>query len=191
MLLDTQPDLEVVGEASSGEHAVALTAQTAPDVVVMDLSMPGAGGLPAIAAISASHPQSRILALTMLDDPGTVRAAMRAGARGYLVKGAAGDEALHAIRAVAHGAVIFAPDVADDVLQRLDHGPATGEPFPDLTDRERDVLRLLADGQGNALIARQLHLSDKTVRNYISNIFRKLHVTSRVDAALRAREAGL
>lgn len=193
VLLETQPDMAVVGEAATGEEAVTCVSDSAPDVVVMDLSMPGAGGLCAIRTITGTHPDARVLALTMLDDPASVAAALRAGARGYLVKGASGDEALHAIRAVASGQVIFDARVAVTLLSSLNEGEgeASDEPFPELTPRERDILRLIAEGQSNTSIARRLHLTDKTVRNYGTTIFRKLDVTSRVEAALRARDAGL
>lgn len=194
VLLESQPDTVVVAEAETGEQAIALVTEIAPDVVIMDLSMPGAGGLPAIRTLTGTHPTTRVVALTMLDDPATVTAAIRAGARGYLVKGAAGDEVLHAIRAVAAGQVVFDARVAAELLSGLNDDPASKpshQPFPELTDRERDILVLISGGHSNASIARRLHLTDKTVRNYGTTIFRKMNVTSRVEAALRARDAGL
>ncbi|HET6910965.1 MAG TPA: response regulator transcription factor [Mycobacteriales bacterium] len=193
VLLDTQPDTEVVGEAATGEEALALAAHVVPDVIVMDLSMPGAGGLTAIQAITDRQPGAKVLALTMLDDGASVTAAIRAGARGYLVKGAAGDEALHAIRAVAAGQHVFDARVAHELLSAAQSNSAhiADDVFPELTERERDILRLLAKGQPNATIARQLHLTEKTVRNYATTIFRKLDVTSRVEAAIKARDAGI
>lgn len=194
VLLETQPDTAIVAEAATGEQAVALVGETVPDVVIMDLSMPGAGGLSAIHTVTDTHPTTKVLALTMLDDPTTVAAAIRVGARGYLVKGAAGEDVLHAIRAVAAGHVVFDARVATDLLGSLNEGDASKpshEPFPELTDRERDILLLISGGHTNASIARRLHLTDKTVRNYCTAIFRKLNVTSRVEAALRTRDAGL
>lgn len=193
VLLDTQPDTEVVGEAATGEEATALAAELSPDVIVMDLSMPGGGGLSAIRAITVRQPDARVLALTMLDDGASVTAAIRAGAHGYLVKGAAGDEALHAIRAVAAGQHVFDARVAPALLGVARDAPGRGgvDAFPELTERERDILRLLAKGQPNTAIARQLHLTEKTVRNYTTTIFRKLQVASRVEAAIKARDAGM
>lgn len=192
-LIANQPDLEVVAEARTGTEAVELAAGTAPDVVLMDLTMPDMDGITATSRITAHAPSVAVLVLTMLDDSTSVLAAMRAGARGYLVKGAGGDDALRAIRAVANGEIILGPEVAAAVLTQLAQPPAirAAHPFPDLTDRERDILRLLAHGHTNASIAQQLHLSGKTVRNYVSSIFRKLQVTDRVDAVIKARDAGL
>jgi DNA-binding NarL/FixJ family response regulator len=159
----------------------------------MDLTMPGMDGVTATSRITAHAPGTAVLVLTMLDDSSSVLAAMRAGARGYLVKGAGGDDALRAIRAVANGEIILGPEVAAAVLSQLNQAPATPAalPFPDLTDRERDILRLLAQGHTNASIAHQVHLAGKTVRNYVSSIFRKLQVTDRVDAVIKARDARL
>jgi DNA-binding NarL/FixJ family response regulator len=192
-LLASQADLELAGEAATGEEAVELAAATAPDVVLMDITMPGIGGIEAVRQIAIANRQVAVLMLTMLDDGPSVLAALRAGARGYLVKGAGGDEVLRAIRALANGEVIIGAAVAAEVLSQV--GPAavhTGtKPFPDLTERERDILQLLAEGYTNTAIADRLHLGHKTVRNYVSIIFRKLQVTGRVDAVIRARQAGL
>ena len=197
-LLSGQPDIDLAGEAATGEQAVKLAASTLPDIVVMDITMPGIGGIEATRQILASQPTVAILMLTMLDDGPSVLAAIRAGARGYLVKGAGGEEALSAIRAVAHGEIVIGATVAAEVLSRL--GPAQPSPqasspaasaFPELTERERDILQLIAEGYTNTAIAGRLHLGHKTVRNYVSVIFRKLQVTGRVDAVIRARDAGL
>lgn len=192
-LIGNQPDLQVVGEARTGTEAVDLAATTTPDVILMDLTMPDMDGITATSRITAHTPGAAVLVLTMLDDSSSVLAAMRAGARGYLVKGAGGDDALRAIRAVANGEIILGPEVAAAVLSQLTHTPATPTPppFPDLTDRERDILQLLAQGHTNASIAQQTHLAGKTVRNYVSSIFRKLQVTDRIDAVIKARDAGL
>jgi DNA-binding NarL/FixJ family response regulator len=188
-LLAEQPDMDLAGEAATGELAAA----TAADIVLMDITMPGIGGIEATGQITAANPLVAVLMLTMLDDGPSVLAAIRAGARGYLVKGAGGDEALRAIRALANGEVIIGAAVAAEVLRQIGPAPAsTGAmPFPDLTERERDILRLLAEGYINTAIADRLHLGHKTVRNYVSIIFRKLQVTGRVEAVIRAREAGL
>jgi len=197
-LLSGQPDIDLAGEAATGEQAVELAASTVPDIVLMDITMPGIGGIEATRQILASQPDVAILMLTMLDDGPSVLAAIRAGARGYLVKGAGGEEALNAIRAVAHGEIVISAAVAAEVLSRL--GPTQASPraaspaasaFPELTERERDILQLIAGGYTNTAIASRLHLGHKTVRNYVSVIFRKLQVTGRVDAVIRAREAGL
>lgn len=192
-LLVDHPDIQVTGQAASGEEAVDLAAATAPDVVLMDITMPGIGGIEATRRIVAASPEVVVLILTMLEDRTAVLAAMRAGARGYLVKGASGDEVLRAIRALANGDVIIGAEVAAEVLNQFRGGAASAPPtpFPDLTERERDILRLIAEGYTNTAIAGRLHLGDKTVRNYVSIIFRKLQVTSRVEAVIRARDAGL
>ena len=190
--LDTEEDLKVVGEASTGEEALELTARLAPDVVLMDLQMPGLGGIEATRRLRESAPSVAVLIVTMFDDE-SVFAAMRAGARGYLLKGAEPEEMARAIRAVANGEAIFSPTVAQRLIQYF--GSARAEApqmiFPELTDRERDVLALLAQGRTNAAIANQLVLSPKTVRNYVSAIFSKLQVADRAEAMLRARDAGL
>lgn len=193
VLLEGQPDTLDVGEACNGDEAIALVEQTAPDLVLMDVSMPGTNGIEATRQITMRHPDVAVLVLTMLEDGPTVLAAVRAGARGYLVKGAGGDEALGAIRAVVRGDIIIGADVATEVLLRIDAGtdPSKLAPFCGLTDREREILALIAEGYTNAAIAQRIHLSAKTVRNYVSAIFRKLQVGNRVDAVIRARDAGL
>lgn len=193
VLLEGQPDTLVVGEACNGAEAIALVEQTAPDLVLMDVSMPGTNGIEATRQITTLHPDVAVLVLTMLEDGPTVLAAVRAGARGYLVKGAGGDEALGAIRAVVRGDIIIGADVATEVLLRIDAGtdPSKLAPFSGLSDREREILELIAQGYTNAAISQRIHLSAKTVRNYVSAIFRKLQVGNRVDAVIRARDAGL
>jgi DNA-binding NarL/FixJ family response regulator len=191
-LLQTEPDTEVVGEATTGQEAIALAAELKPDIILMDLNMPDISGIEATRRILQKNPDVGILIITMFDDD-SVFAAMRAGARGYLLKGAEGEETLRAIRAVANGEAIFSPAVAKRVMQFLAQPPsAEPEPaFPDLTPREREVLALLAQGLTNHAIAERLVLSPKTVRNHVSNIFSKLQVADRAEAIIQAREAGL
>jgi DNA-binding NarL/FixJ family response regulator len=186
-------DLEVVGEASDVAGAVARATELAPDVVLMDLNLPDASGVDATSRILAITSDIRVLMMTMSSDDDAVVAAMRAGARGYVVKGAGRDELLHAIRTVAAGGAVFSPTVADR-LGRFFTGLATGggrEAFPQLTSRELEVLDLVARGLENRRIARELCLSDKTVRNHVSNVMAKLDVEDRSAAIARARAAGL
>jgi DNA-binding NarL/FixJ family response regulator len=189
-LLSTVGGLEVVGEASDGETAVTLTAELAPDVVLMDLQMPGGGGLAAIRAVTEHCPSANVLVVTMFEDDDSVFAAMRAGARGYVLKDMDADDLARAVVSVARGDALFSPGIAARMVQFFAERPSAPA-FPDLTDSERSVLRLMAAGTGNNAIARELSLSPKTVRNYISNIFRKLQVADRAQAIVLAREAGL
>ena len=194
-LLEAQSDIVVVGEAESGAAAVQMAQSLRPDVVLMDINMPGLNGIEATKQImaSATPPRTAVLIITMFDDD-TVFTAVRAGARGYLLKGAQGDETLRAIRAVANGEVIFSPGVAAqmmDFFARGVPGVSYAMPFPELTPREREILGLLAQGLSNGAIAEKLVLSSKTVRNQVSTIFSKLQVASRSEAIVKAREAGL
>lgn len=198
MLLDATPDTELVGEAKDGDEAITLAGNLSPDVVLMDLRMPGLGGVEATSEILRGDPDAAILVVTMVEEDDSVFAAMRAGARGYLLKGADRDETLAAIRAVASGEAVFGPGIARRMTRYFSEGSpasrASGVPrgvFPELTDREREILDLLAAGKNNQEIAESLFLSLKTVRNYVSNIFTKLRVADRVQAIVRAREAGL
>jgi len=192
-LLTAEPGLEVTGEATSGEDAVAQADAHPPNVILMDLNMPGISGIEATRRIAQTHPEIGILVITMFEDDDSVFAAMRAGARGYLLKGAAGDETVRAIRAVANGEAIFSPSIARRLMQYFGAPPPSAQPqaFPELTDREREILGLIAQGLTNTAIAEQLVLSAKTVRNHVSNIFGKLQVAGRAEAIIRARDAGL
>lgn len=190
-LLSFHDDLSVVGASSSGERALAEVATLHPDVVLMDLQMPGLDGVSATRHITAHHRSTAVLALTMYDDDASVFAVLRAGARGYVLKGAHQDELVAAIRAVARGEAVFGARVADRVLAHFSAASTQEPALPELTPRERQVLGLLADGSNTATIANRLHLSPKTVRNHLSTIFAKLHVADRTQAVLRAREAGL
>jgi DNA-binding NarL/FixJ family response regulator len=186
-------DIDVVGTAADGDAAVALVADVTPDVVLMDLRMPGGGGLPATASISAAHPRTAVLILTMSDDDDSVFAALRAGARGYLLKESEASDIARAVRAAARSEAVFGPRIADRVLAFFASSRArsTVVPFPELTDREREVLDLVAHGLPNAAIAARLNLSEKTVRNRVSDVLTKLHAASRAEAVALARDAGL
>ena len=191
-LLATMPQVRVLGEASNGADAVRLAAELRPDVVLMDLQMPGGDGLSAVRAIVAAQPETRVLVVTMFQDDDSIFAAMRAGARGYVLKDMDDDDITRAILAVGRGDAIFSPAIATRMMSFFSARPAQPIPaFPELTESERNVLRLMAKGLNNDAIAQQLAFSPKTVRNYISNIFAKLQVADRAQAIVRARDAGL
>jgi DNA-binding NarL/FixJ family response regulator len=192
-LLSSLEETVVVGEASDGADAVRLAAELAPDVVVMDLSMPGMNGVEATRGIVEDRSNTAVLVLTMSEDDDSVFAAMRAGARGYLVKGSDTDEVVAAIMAVGRGDAIFGPTVAQRILSFLTRPLSAYDEqmFPELSHREREVLDLIATGVSNADIAKRLSLSPKTVRNHVSNVFTKLQVADRAQAIVRARAAGL
>jgi DNA-binding NarL/FixJ family response regulator len=189
--LAQREDIEVVGEAAGGHAAIDVAGATQPDVVVMDLHLPDLGGVDATRAITSSNPQVGVLVLTMFDDSESVFNAMRAGARGYLLKGAEPDELVRAVQAVARGEAIFGQSIAAQVLRYFNGLDASAVSFPELTAREREVLELIAAGRNNSEIAHVLSLSGKTVRNHVSIIFGKLQVADRAQAIVRAREAGL
>jgi len=191
-LLASNDMTEVIGSADNGVDAVRTALELQPDVVLMDLHMPRLNGIEATEQIVRSSPHIGVLVLTMMEDEESVFAAIRAGARGYLLKGARRSEIVRSIEAVGAGEVIFGPSIAERVTTyfRGVQAPAAPELFPELTDRERHVLRLIALGKDNSEIARELHLSVKTIRNHSSNIFAKLHVAHRAQAIVLAREAG-
>ncbi len=191
-LLSAEPDTQVVGEATTGDEAIELATTLQPDVILMDLNMPGPNGIEATRRIMQRDPRVGILVVTMFDDD-SVFSAMRAGARGYILKGAEGEETLRAIRAVAHGEAIFSPTIARRLIQHFTapRRDTSARPFPELTEREHEVLGLIAQGYTNTAIAERLYMSPKTVRNYVSSIFGKLQVSDRTQAVIRAREAGL
>jgi DNA-binding NarL/FixJ family response regulator len=185
-------DVEVVGEAATGREAIALAAELTPDVILMDLQMPDLSGIEATRAILASQPDARILVVTLFQDDDSVFLALRAGARGYVLKDADEEDLLSALRAVAGGAAIFSPSIANRLLTLFSSPrPSVPESFPELTEREREVLELIAQGLPNPRIAQQLSISVKTVGNHVSVIFGKLQVADRSEAIVRARDAGL
>lgn len=192
-LLNTAGGIEVVAEAGTSDETIRVAAEQQPDVVMMDLRMPGIGGVEATRVIVRESPHIAVLVLTMVDDSDSIFAAIRAGARGYLLKESGQEVLTRAVRAVAGGEFITSPGVASRVSAfflsaSLDSPP---EAFPTLTEREREILDLIAQGKNNSFIAGHLVLSPKTVRNHISNVFSKLHVADRAEAIVRAREAGL
>ncbi len=190
-LVSTLPDIRIVAEAANGTEAVDAVRQHDPGLVLMDLQMPGGSGLTAIRDIVAERPDMNILVVTMYEDDESVFAAMRAGARGYVLKDMDGDDFARAIRVVGNGEAIFSRAIATKMMRFFTHPTSTSTPFPELTESERSVLALIAEGMNNAAIAQRLSLAPKTIRNYISNIFRKLAVADRSQAIVRAREAGL
>ena len=192
-LLAALEDIELVGEAASGDEAVKEVARLLPEVVLMDIKMPGGNGIEATRRIHRDHPQVAIVVLTMLEDDDSLFAAMRAGARGYVVKGADEMELLRVVRAVASGEALFGPVIAQRLMAFFADARSSSKPlaFADLTERERHILTLIAQGYSNSEIATRCVLSPKTVRNHISSIFDKLQVADRAQAIVRAREAGL
>lgn len=193
LLLGSLTGFVVVGEAASGRQTIAQVEELQPDLVVMDLQMPDVDGIVATREIVRSSPHVAILILTMFDDDDSVFAALRAGARGYILKGAAQTEIVRALEAVASGEAIFSPAIARRVLAYFALGSdlRSRDVFPELTPREREVLELIAAGNNNMVIADRLRLQPKTVRNHVANVFTKLQVTDRAQAIVRAREAGL
>ena len=189
--LAQRDDIEVVGEAAGGHAAIDVATAAKPDVIVMDLHLPDLGGVEATRAITNADPKVGVLVLTMFDDSESVFNAMRAGARGYLLKGAEPEELVRAVQAVARGEAIFGQSIAAQVLRYFNGLNASTVSFPELTAREREVLELIAAGRNNSEIAQVLSLSGKTVRNHVSIIFSKLRVADRAQAIVRAREAGL
>ena len=190
--ITTMQGIEVVGTAADGVEAVREAARSGPDVVVMDLHMPGINGIEATRRVLADQPTVAVLVLTMLDGDDSVFAAMRAGARGYLLKGADREEIRQALDTVSRGGVVFSAGIATRVLGYFaGGGSAAAAPFPELTEREREILDLVARGLTNTEIAGRLVLSPKTVRNHVSNVFTKLQVATRAEAVAHARDAGL
>ena len=192
-VINAHPSIEVIGEATSGQEAIESCEQLQPDVVLMDIRMPGINGIEATRRILQTSPHIRVLILTMFQDEASVFTAMRAGARGYVLKDADKEDILRALFAVGRGEAIFSPEVATRIVDffAASHPAAPRQAFPSLTEREREILYLVAKGEPNAEIATRLSLSAKSVSNYVSNILGKLQVADRAAAIVRAREAGL
>ncbi len=192
-VLGPEPDMEVVGEAATGREVLERTAELKPDVVLMDIQMPNLNGIEATRRILEVNPDVGVVVLTMFEDDDSVFSAMRAGARGYVLKGASPSEILKVLRAVAAGEAHFGPEIARRLMDYFSAPKPTSptEAFPELTSREVELLDLIAQGHTNAKIAARLYVSPKTVGNHISHIFTKLQVADRAHAIIRAREAGL
>lgn len=192
-LLESVSGFEVVGEGSSGEDAVRMTAELSPDVVLMDIGMPSMNGIEATRAVLDVRPSARVLVLTMYEEPDSVFAALRAGARGYLLKDAESEDITRAVRAVANGDAIFGPAVAERLTAFFQPGAPrrSPTPFPELTQRETEVLALISRGMTNQEMASHFGVSLKTIQNHVANVLGKLHVVDRTQAAIRGREAGL
>jgi len=196
-LLSSIHEIEVVGEANNGEEAIVQADDLKPNVILMDLKMPGMNGIDATRRIHEAHPDIGVLVITMFDDDDSVFAAMRAGARGYLLKDADKDEVVRAIVAVERGEAIFSPTIAQRMMQYFSSSPSAQskknqpDEFAELTERELEILDLIAQGHNNLTISNKLSLSIKTVQNYVSSILTKLQVADRSQAIVRAREAGL
>jgi DNA-binding NarL/FixJ family response regulator len=190
-LLDPLPTIEVVARAADGAQAVALATEHRPDVVVMDVQMPELNGIEATRRIVSEHPSVGILVITMGEDDGTVLSALRAGARGYLRKGAEQDEIVRAITTVYGGGVVFGASLAARIAEVLAPTVRPERPFPELTERETEILDRIAAGRNNAQIAGELYLSPKTIRNNVTSILAKLQATDRAEVIIRARDAGL
>ena len=189
--LDRMGDIAVVGEASGGDEAVRLSRELEPHVVLMDIKMPGLNGIEATREILRANPRVGVLMLTMFEDDDSVFAAMRAGARGYLLKDSGGEGVVHAIRAVTSGEAVFGPGVAERIIGFFSVPRPAQRAFPELTEREEEILVLVARGKSNQEIASRLFVSVKTVRNHVSNILLKLQVADRAQAVIRARDAGI
>lgn len=188
--LSSEEDIEVVAEASSGEGAVRLAMELMPDLVVLDLDMPKGGGIAATRQIAASCPATAILILTVSEDPDDLLQALKAGARGYVLKGVPAHGLLHAVRTVTGGEVYVTPTLASSILHEMTR-EETVDPFDQLTPREREILELVAEGHTNREIGEQLYLAEKTVKHYMTNVLQKLQVRSRVEAALLAQRREL
>ena len=192
-LISATNDIACVGEAAAGEEAIRQIESLQPDVVLMDINMPGINGIEATRRILHAHPATGIIMVTMLEDDASIFAAMRAGARGYVLKGANHQELLQAIRAVAQGQVLFGPAIAGRITHFFAKAQPAGaeQPLPELSEREREILVLMSRHFTNPEIAQQLGIGEKTIRNHVSNIFNKLQVATRAQAIDKARQAGL
>jgi len=188
--LSREADCQVVGQASTGEEAFDLAGELLPDVLLMDISMPGEGGIAAAGRIAAAFPIIRMMMLTVSEDEDDLMNALRSGARGYVLKGISAHQLAGAIRLVADGGVYISPALAGSVLFEMTHPPADRDPFNELTSREKEILQLVAQGLTNREIGDQLSLAEKTIKHYMTNVLQKLHVRSRVQAVLLAQKHG-
>jgi DNA-binding NarL/FixJ family response regulator len=188
--LDSEPDLVIVGQAGTGEAAFDLATDRLPDILLLDITMPGQGGIVTAQRIAAACPVVRIVMLTVSEDEDDLMNALKAGARGYVLKGVSARELAEAVRAVAAGEVYISPALASGILFEMTHAEPP-DPFNDLTKREREILRLVGEGLTNREIGEELHLAEKTIKHYMTNVLQKLHVRSRVEAALLAQERRL
>ena len=192
-LLDATPDFETIGEATNGDEVITQADELQPDVILMDIHMSGVNGIEATRRILHVHPQIRVLIVTMFEDDASVFTAMRAGAHGYVLKDSQKEDLLRAVRAVGSGEAIFSPAIASRMISFFNSAHTVTPPqvFPELTEREREILDLIAQGLNNGEVALRLVLSASTVRNYVSSIFSKLQVADRAQAIVKARDAGL
>jgi DNA-binding NarL/FixJ family response regulator len=186
-----EPDFTVVGQAGSGEEAFSLVANLLPDVLLLDVTMPGDGGIITAGKVATAWPVVRIMMLTVSEDQDTLMAALKAGARGYVLKGVTARDLANAVRVVAGGDIYISPALAGGILFELTANKQDDDPLTSLTDRERDILSLVAEGLTNREIGDRLHLAEKTIKHYMTNVLQKLHVRSRVEAALLAQKHGL
>ncbi|MCA9920803.1 MAG: response regulator transcription factor [Anaerolineales bacterium] len=190
MTLNAEPDFEVVGQAKTGEEAYDMVSDLLPDVLLLDITMPGAGGVAAARKIAAAWPVTRIIMLTVSEDQDDLMQVLKAGVRGYLLKGVSARELIQVVRMVAQGEVYISPSLAGGILFEMTQ-PNEADPLNQLTERERQILKLVAGGLTNREIGEQLHLAEKTIKHYMTNVLQKLHVRSRVEAALLAQKHGL
>lgn len=189
--LASEPGFAVVGQAGSGEEAFGMVADLLPDVLLLDVTMPGDGGIVTAGKVAAAWPVVRIMMLTVSEDQDTLMAALKAGARGYVLKGVTARDLVNAVRVVAGGDIYISPALAGGILFELTASKQTNDPLTTLTERERDILGLVAEGLTNREIGERLHLAEKTIKHYMTNVLQKLHVRSRVEAALLAQKHGL
>jgi DNA-binding NarL/FixJ family response regulator len=189
--LASEPGFTVVGQAGSGEEAFSLVADLLPDVLLLDVTMPGDGGIVTAGKVAAAWPVVRIIMLTVSEEQDTLMAALKAGARGYVLKGVTARDLANAVRVVASGDIYISPALAGGILFELTANKQDDDPLTTLTDRERDILSLVAEGLTNREIGDRLHLAEKTIKHYMTNVLQKLHVRSRVEAALLAQKHGL
>jgi two-component system nitrate/nitrite response regulator NarL len=185
------PDFAVVGQAGSGEEAFLLVGSLLPDVLLLDVTMPGDGGIVTAGKVAAAWPVVRIMMLTVAEDQDTLMAALKAGARGYVLKGVTARDLANAVRVVAGGDIYISPALAGGILFELTANKQASDPMTSLTDREREILQLVAEGLTNREIGERLHLAEKTIKHYMTNVLQKLQVRSRVEAALLAQKHGL